>query len=96
MGESMTGVRTVLTINDTRFDLHRDESMTSLKERVEIALRSGGKFVEFTTSGGQTVSTLVTASSAVLISIEVDVEPAPVQETVLDAPGYGLHLMDAF
>lgn len=95
MDESESAARTVVTINDTRFDLHGDHPVAQLKQQIEMAVRAGGGFVEFTSANGHPVSILITPTSEVLITVELDARPL-VDEPVVVLPTYGLHLVEDF
>jgi translation initiation factor 6 (eIF-6) len=56
-----------LLVSNQTYVLARSQSLDDLKEDIESAVSSGGKFVDFTVSGDENVSLLVTAASHVVL-----------------------------
>lgn len=92
MSESHTEFRTVLSVDGEVYALTGVNNIDNLVSRVEEAAQDGGRFVEFSMLGGQTVRTLITSTSRVAIST-TPVLPDRYDATVEDSP-FGSHFDD--
>lgn len=70
MSSTSTMVRTQVTVNDVGFYLAQGQDITDLKRRIEAALQSGGRFVDFTVVGNRTVSVVIAPTTHVVVSVE--------------------------
>ena len=70
MSEPHSIIRTVITINDDRFELAQGETVHRLLGRVRAAVLSGGDFVELALLGDRLIHVLITAASRVVVSAE--------------------------
>ncbi|MDT0182114.1 hypothetical protein Q9S36_18220 [Microbacterium sp. ARD31] len=70
MSEPHSIIRTVITINDDRFELAQGETVHRLLGRVRPAVLSGGDFVELALLGDRLIHVLITAASRVVVSAE--------------------------
>ncbi|ALX66421.1 hypothetical protein [Microbacterium sp. XT11] len=67
MSEHRWGVRTSVSIDGTAVFVAQDEDIDKLKQRIERAAETTGRFVEFTAAGGSEVRALVGRGSRVII-----------------------------
>lgn len=65
-----TMVRTQIAINGTSFYIAQGTDIDAVKEQIEDATLSTGKFVSFTVVGNRAVSVLTTPHSEVALSVE--------------------------
>lgn len=65
-----TMVRTQVVVNDTGFYMAQGQDLDELKERIEDAAKSGGRFVDFVVVGNRVVSVLITFGTQVVMSVE--------------------------
>lgn len=70
MSDVQTMVRTEVSVNGTSFFLAQGQSAHELKQRIESAATTGGRFVDFTVVGNRSVSVLITAAAQVVFSAE--------------------------
>ncbi|WP_341976117.1 hypothetical protein LTA6_000660 [Microbacterium sp. LTA6] len=70
MDEVQTMVRTQVAVNGGSFFLAQGQNVDELKGLIEEAVRTGGRFVDFTVMGNRVVSVLISAGSQVVISVE--------------------------
>ena len=70
MSDVQTMVRTEVSVNGTSFFLAQGQDVDELKQRVESAAGSGGRFVDFTVVGNRSVSVLITGAAQVVFSVE--------------------------
>lgn len=93
MIESTLHMRTVVTVDDERFELQTDTIVPAVKADIEGALRAGGGFVVLPTIGDRAVDILVTPGTRVRITRETDVTPS--REDALVMPPLGaLHFIE--
>jgi len=71
MTDQATRVRTELTINDTPFLMAQGQDVDDLKHRIEAASQTGGRFVDFVVVGDRAHSVLITASSRVVVTVDI-------------------------
>ena len=94
MTDQATRVRTELTINDTPFLMAQGQDLDDLKRRIEAASQAGGRFVDFVVVGERAHSVLVTASTRVVVTI--DIVPFERLETTEEEPYDGSYDFDGF
>ncbi|MCK6081755.1 hypothetical protein KZX37_14145 [Microbacterium sp. EYE_5] len=82
--------KTIVAVDDDRFELDGDASVPALRDAIEAAVASGGTFVDIAVTHGNSVAVLITPRTRVVISSihEIDPEPEP-----LSYPS-GLHIID--
>lgn len=71
MSEMRTMVRTQIAVNGVGFLLAQGQDIDDLKGEIASAVRSGPRFVEFVVVGDRSVSVLVSATTQVVISVEI-------------------------
>lgn len=74
------------TVDGEGFYLAPDVDVEALKERIEDAVRAGGRFVEVAALDGREVSILVSAVSRIVIA--VDAMPTDADESAYDTSGF--------
>lgn len=74
---AQTSARTEVSIDDITVFLAQEEDIQELKNRMEAAARSPGRFVDFVASGGRLVSALITPRTRVVISVWPDGSVSP-------------------
>lgn len=82
--------KTIVAIDDDRFELDADASVPALRQAIERAVASGGQFVDIAVAHGNTVAVLITPRTRAIISVihEIAPEPEPVSYPS------GLHIID--
>lgn len=75
MSEADAIGRTVITIDDSRFELQDGATVPVLRSRIESALLNGGGFVDLVVRSGRRVAALITPTSRVVVTTEEDVMP---------------------
>lgn len=70
MTPPQTMVRTQAAIDDSVFQLAQGQDLDRLKQDIESAAASSGRFVRFTVVGNREVSVLITATTRVVLSVE--------------------------
>jgi hypothetical protein len=70
MSDVQTMVRTQVVLNGERFLLAQGQDLNALKQRIELAAATGGKFVDFVVVGNREVSVLVSPGVPVVFSVE--------------------------
>jgi hypothetical protein len=65
-----TMVRTEVTINGRSSFLAQGQDLDGLKRRIEAAMGTAGRFVEFVVVSNRTVSVLISPRSQVVFSVE--------------------------
>lgn len=68
--KTTTMVRTQVVVNDAGFYLAQGQDLEKLKEEIEDAAKSGGKFVDFVIVGNRVASVLITFGTQVVMSVE--------------------------
>lgn len=68
--DEQTMVRTQIVIDDASFFLAQGQDLLDLQERIEDAVRSGGRFENFVVVGNREIRVLLTARSRVVLSVE--------------------------
>jgi hypothetical protein len=87
MSDMQTMVRTEVTINGRSSFLAQGQDLDGLKRRIEAAMSTAGRFVDFVVVGNRTVSVLISPRSQVVFSIEtVQFDP---RDTGDDREPYG-------
>ncbi len=84
------GEKTIVAIDDDRFELDADASVPELRDAIERAVASGGTFVDIEVAHGNSVAVLITPRTRVIISVihEIAPEPEPISYSS------GLHIID--
>ena len=80
MGELHAIIRTVIVVNDIRFELATGTNLDNLTARIETAVRVGGGLVELTVTGERLVRVLITPATHLVISAE----PVAADTRILD------------
>jgi hypothetical protein len=70
MDEIRTVVHTHVIIHDSSFYLAHDQSLDELKQRIEAAAATTGRFVDFLVVGNRSVSVLISPGTPVVFSME--------------------------
>jgi hypothetical protein len=82
-----TMVRARIALNDAEFFLAQGQDVADLRRRIEEAMHSGGRFVDFVVVGNRAISVLIASATQVVISVEtVDFDA---RDTGDDAMPYG-------
>jgi len=82
-----TMVRARIALNEAEFFLAQGQDVADLRRRIEEAMHSGGRFVDFVVVGNRAISVLIASATQVVISVEtVDFD---VRDTGDDAMPYG-------
>lgn len=68
MDVMQTMVQTAIVIDGSSSLLAQDQDIDDLRQRIEAATASTGRFVDFVVVGNRTLSVLITARSRVMIS----------------------------
>ena len=68
--DMQTMVRTEAVINGTSFLMAQGQDLDELKGRIESAVHSGGRFVEFVVVGNREVSVLISAATHMVFSVQ--------------------------
>lgn len=92
MTEPAPAAKTIVTIDDDRFEVAHSDDIPSLRERIEHAVSSGGRFVDVPVAGSAPVAVLITPRTRVVISVTHEVSPDE------GPPSYpsGLRILDDF
>jgi hypothetical protein len=69
MSDMQTVVQTEIKINDTPSLLAQDQDVADLKRRIEAAMATTGRFVEFVVVGNRRVSVLISPFTQVVVSV---------------------------
>jgi hypothetical protein len=70
MTEMQTMVRTEITVNGGSSLLAQGQDVDDLKRRIEAAMSTPGKFVDFTVVGNRSTSVLISPQAQVTFTVE--------------------------
>lgn len=65
-----TMVRARIALNEAEFFLAQGQDVEDLRRRIEDAMHSGGRFVDFVVVGNRAISVLIASATQVVISVE--------------------------
>ncbi|HCJ48173.1 MAG TPA: hypothetical protein DHW40_02380 [Microbacterium sp.] len=82
--------RTIMMIDDSRFQLEEGADLAGVRARIEAAVIAGGGFVDFAAAGSLPIAVLITPHSRVVIATEREIVA---DATVIEPPA-GLYLLE--